>query len=303
AFANTIDLAGADPAREHDFSQDKAALYEVVDSLQAGGATPLYDTAYKAVQWAAAQPAGNRAVLLFTDGKEEKAAGGGSQVANEDSAVREANRAGVPIFTIGLGADADEAYLKRVALETGGTYQHAAQSSELVQLFRNVSDLLKQQYRVTYTSSVPADGQTHTVQVMVKVDQHSASQEAAVGPLPLLVTPAPTPTPASSTETPAPTPTPVAPQPTADAGKVVAPAPTAPAPTASTFFTTTLLGLPTWLWAGIASLALAIVALLLIRGRSGRPSEPVYRCLRCGHKLDGPDAPCPSCGFGGTYTG
>ncbi|MFZ1553398.1 MAG: VWA domain-containing protein [Anaerolineae bacterium] len=303
AFAGRIDLNSVDPTREQTFSTDKTALYTTIDGLQAKGATPLHDAAFKAVQWVALQPAGNRVVLLFTDGKEEKAAGGGSQVANEDSAVREANRAGVPIFTIGLGADADEAYLKRVALETGGTYQHAAQSSELVQLFRNVSDLLKQQYRVTYTSSVPADGQTHTVQVMVKVDQHSASQEATVGPLPLLVTPAPTPTPASPTETPAPTPTPVAPQPTADAGKVVAPAPTAPAPTASTFFTTTLLGLPTWLWAGIASLALAIVALLLIRGRSGRPSEPVYRCLRCGHKLDGPDAPCPSCGFGGTYTG
>lgn len=302
AFAGRIDLKSVDPAREQGFVTDKTPLYAIIDGLQAKGATPLHDAAFKAVQWAALQPPGNRAVLLFTDGKEEKAAGGGSQVANEDSAVREANRAGVPIFTIGLGADADEAYLKRVALETGGTYQHATQSSELVQRFRNVSDLLKQQYRLTYTSNVPADGQTHSVQVMVKVDQHSASQEATLGPLPLLVTPALTPTPASSTDTPVPTPTPVAPQPTADGSKVAAPVPTVPAPTATTFFTTTLLGLPVWAWAGIASLGLAVIALLLIRGRSNRSSEPVYRCLKCGRKLDGPDAPCPTCGSVGTYT-
>lgn len=302
AFAGRIDLSGVDPTREQTFSTDKTALYTTIDGLQAKGATPLHDAAFKAVQWVALQPPGNRALLLFTDGKEEKAAGGGSQVANEDSAVREANRAGVPIFTIGLGADADEAYLKRVALETGGTYQHATQSSELVQRFRNVSDLLKQQYRLTYTSNVPADGQTHSVQVMVKVDQHSASQEATFGPLPLLVTPALTPTPAPATDTPVPPPTPAAPQPTADGSKVAAPVPTVPAPTATTFFTTTFVGLPIWAWAGIASLGLAVMALLLIRGRGNRSSEPVYRCLTCGRKLDGPDAPCPTCGSAGTYT-
>ncbi|MCX7671001.1 MAG: VWA domain-containing protein, partial [Anaerolineae bacterium] len=169
AFSDLIALDAVDATREVGFGADKAALYGVVDRLQAKGWTPLYDTAYKAVRWAATAPAGNRAVLLFTDGKEEKApdGAGGSRVANDDSPIREANRAGVPVFTIGLGADADEAYLKRLALETGGTYQHADNSAELAQLFRNVSELLKQQYRITYTSGLPADGQTHQVLLAV----------------------------------------------------------------------------------------------------------------------------------------
>ena len=169
AFSNLIALDKVDAAREVGFGGDKTALYGVIDRLQAGGWTPLYDTAYKAVTWAAAAPAGNRAVLLFTDGREEKAPDGtgGSKVANDDSPIREANRAGVPVFTVGLGADVDETYLKRLALETGGTYQHAANSAELAQLFRNVADLLKQQYRITYTSGLPADGGMHQVLVAV----------------------------------------------------------------------------------------------------------------------------------------
>jgi len=106
AFSGAIDLEGEDEAREQPFGGDKAVMVAVIDSLQAEGATPLYDAAYKAVQWAASQPSGNRAVVLFTDGKEEKTAdgAGGSRIANEDSPIREANRAGVPVFTISTAA-------------------------------------------------------------------------------------------------------------------------------------------------------------------------------------------------------
>ncbi len=300
AFSDVIALDKVDATREVGFGGDKTALYGVIDGLQAGGWTPLYDTAYKAVTWAAAAPAGNRAVLLFTDGREEKAPNGtgGSKVANDDSPIREANRAGVPVFTVGLGADADETYLKRLALETGGTYQHAAKSAELAQLFRNVADLLKQQYRITYTSGLPADGGTHQVLVAVTVGQHNAFTEAALGPLPLLITPTtvpptatlePTATPVPPTVTPRPSPT-LAPLPT------VAPTPT-PGPTQAGF-----LGLDWPVWGGIGGgiILLAVLATVLGKKATG-PAAPEYRCLRCGHALDAQDSPCPSCGFQGSY--
>ncbi len=299
AFSNVIALDKVDAAREVGFGGDKAALYTAIDRLQANGWTPLYDTAYKAVTWAAAAPAGNRAVLLFTDGKEEKSPDGklGSQVSNDDSPIREANRVGVPVFTIGLGADADEAYLKRLALETGGTYQHAANSTELAQLFRNVADLLKQQYRITYTSGLPADGATHQVLVAVTAGQHNAFTEAQLGPLPLLVTPTPVPPTATPqpTATPAPTFTPQ-PSPTLAPLPTVAPTP-APAPTQASFLG---LGWPAWGGIGGGLVLLAVLAVALGR-RATKPATQAYRCLRCGHALEAKDAPCPSCGFEGSY--
>lgn len=306
AFSNTIALDKVDATREVGFGGDKAALYGVIDGLQAVGWTPLYDTAYKAVTWAAAAPAGNRAVLLFTDGKEEKSPDGkgGSQVANDDSPIREANRAGVPVFTVGLGTDADEAYLKRLALETGGTYQHAANSAELAQLFRNVGDLLKQQYRITYTSGLPADGGMHQVLVAVTAGQHNAFTEAALGPLPLLITPSPVPptataeptaTPVPPTATPQPTFTPL-PSPTLAPLPTLAPTPT-PAPAQAGF-----LGLGWLAWGGIGGAIVLLTALAVAVGRqAAKPVAPSYRCLRCGHALEAKDAPCPSCGFEGSY--
>ncbi|MGB4977488.1 MAG: zinc ribbon domain-containing protein [Anaerolineae bacterium] len=99
------------------------------------------------------------------------------------------------------------------------------------------------------------------------------------------------------TDTPVPPPTLAEPTP-APTTQMIVDKPVEP----QTVVATNLLGLPLWAWAGIVGGGLLIVALLLIRGRSHRPSEPVYRCLKCGRKLDGPDAPCPTCGSAGTYT-
>jgi VWFA-related protein len=298
AFSGAIDLKGIDETKEQPFGGDKEAMYAIIDSLTAEGATPLYDTAFKAVQWAASQPPGNRAVVLFTDGKEEKTGdgSGGSRIANEDSPIREANRAGVPVFTIGLGDDTDEMYLKRLAIETGGVYQHAAHSAELGGLFTNVSDLLKQQYHIMWESGLPADGKAHQVRVDVKVAQHHAFDERAFK-APFIATPTPegaTPAP-TATKTPKPTATftPIPPTPT------LAPTATPLPPVSPPSGDSSGEGMSFWLMAGLGGGGLLLLALagLWLRGRR-KPKEKVvkYHCLTCGHEVDGPGAICPSCG-------
>lgn len=236
AFADAVNLdepfPQLDPSREHDFTADKAPLYRLVDSLIANGYTPLYDAAYKAVRLAARQPAGNRAVLLLSDGRDEGVSGvrgSGSAVANEDMPIREANRARVPVFAIGLGEAIDAPWLRRLALESGGTYQETPDSAQLAELFQNVLQLLKQQYRLTYTSGVPEDGADHSVLVSVKVGDNIAFDEATWGPAPL----APTATPVPPSPTPIPTDTP-SPVPTATPVPTNTPVPTStPVPTAT----------------------------------------------------------------------
>lgn len=309
AFAGSIDLAGADPAREVDFTGDTAALNRSIDALRAGGATPLYDTAAKAVRWAAAQPAGNRAVLLFTDGKEERAqdGSGGSRIANDDTAIREANRAGIPVFTVGLGADADEGYLRRLALETGGAYQHAQDSAELAARFRAVSDLLKQQYRITYSSGLPADGQTHPVMVAVRVGESTASDKAEIGPLPLAPPPTPQPSEPPATATPdAPTPAPEPLEEPTAAGQVTTIGMNGTTSNPEPSARTGLFGIaPVW-WLLIVGVVLAASGLgifvlgsmgVIALGRKNRTGAGgMFRCLRCGAPLPAKNARCPSCG-------
>jgi VWFA-related protein len=182
AFSNTIDLdPGVDPDREHPITGDFAPLYALIDGLKPGGWTPLYDAAYKAVRWAAAEPEGRRAVVLLTDGKERKGDNGksGSQVANEDSAIREANLANVPVFSIGLkSADLNVSYLERLARETGGTYRLAPDPAQLDSLFQAVAGQLRQQVRLTYRSEVPADGKEHVVQIAARAGGHTGFHQA-----------------------------------------------------------------------------------------------------------------------------
>nr|MCW1968503.1 VWA domain-containing protein [Anaerolineae bacterium] len=145
-----------DPIRERDFTLDKVSLAQFVDGLSAGGNTPLYDAAVKAVRLTAREvqtQGGNirRAVIFLTDGRDETASGSaGSQVYNDDSAIIDAKAQRVPIFTIGLGAQRDKAFLTRLATLTGGQSQDAPDSAQLTAQFRNVLQQMKTVHTLRY---------------------------------------------------------------------------------------------------------------------------------------------------------
>lgn len=207
AFATTVNLDKIDPAREITFSNNKKPLYDFIEKLQPGGSTPLYDAAYKSVLMLKDVPLTEpRAILLFTDGYNE-----GSQHTTVDTAVTEAQRRAIPIFTIGLG-EADITYIKELARRTGGEYQAAADSTALAGLFQGVAKRLKTQHVLSYVSTLAADGKTHRVNVKVTVNGVSASAEKETSAFPIIptetATPAPTAT-ARPTVTPTLVPTPI----------------------------------------------------------------------------------------------
>ncbi len=289
AFADQVNLEGPfpqlDPTREHAFTADKEALYRVIDGLQAGGATPLYDAVYKAVRLAAQEPPGNRAVLLLTDGRDEDGKGGpGSNVADEDTPIREANRANVPVFVVGLGNKIDAAYLKRLAAETGGTYQQTPDATALEHLFQNVADLLKQQYVITYKSGVPADGKKHTLEIIVTHQGITALAQATWGPVPFRPTATPSPTPVPThTPTPSPTTTPS-----------LTPVPPVVTPTIAPMNTEEGVSLP--LIGGGVLLLLALLGAFIFKVRGKETAETVP-CPQCGYPLKPDEHVCPECGY------
>ena len=285
-FADQVDLDALNDSRETAFSTDKAAVETVVRGLSAGGNTPLYDAVFKAVRLAAAESGVTRAVLLLTDGRDEVrggARGSGSAVANEDSPLREANRAGVPVFTIGLGEGQDEAWLKRLALETGGSYQSAPSSAELADRFGQVLARLKLRYRLSYRSTA-ADGGRHMLALRVQHGDAEATDEISFLAGQVGMTPEATDGAAA---------------PPGDAGADPAETP-ADADADAGVEGESL----RWRIAEGLLLAFCLLALLAVAlGRRKRRPAP-YRCLNCGHALDGPDSPCPNgCGFSGTYKG
>lgn len=178
AFSDKVDLSTPlvfNPAKEINFTNDKNALKNLIEVLAAdtNPGTPLYDAAVKAIKITASQPPGTRAVILFTDGKDERLAPDGTtilpgSVSAADRPISAAKEARVPVFPIGLGKEIDATYLQRLAEQTGGKYQDTPTSDKLTELFQSIARQLKTQYTVAYTSLLFPDSKDHTLQIKVR---------------------------------------------------------------------------------------------------------------------------------------
>jgi len=190
AFADHVDLdpQHLEEGKEVAFTTDKNGLRNVVNFLdeQIGWDTPLYDAIYKGVKMASNEPVGKRAVIVMTDGRDERDNAQGVPVqdagslSSPDDPINEANQHNIPIFSIGLvglGGKIDTKYLRRLAERTGGVYQRAPEPEELAPLFENVVDQLKQQYVLTYDSTLPDDSNYHSLLIRVQLPQGQAFDE------------------------------------------------------------------------------------------------------------------------------
>lgn len=103
----------------------------------AGGETALGDAIALGVKYLKTQPAQARVLLLFTDG-----ANSTGMLAPERAAWL-AQREGVRIHALGVGAstELDEALLKSIAGQTGGSYVRATDSAAIMAFFNRLDRL------------------------------------------------------------------------------------------------------------------------------------------------------------------
>lgn len=153
-----------------DFTTDHRAARDELSLVDAtrGAGTCLYDAAYQAVQMTATVPSGRRAVALFTDGVDEKPEGGPCSVHNADDVIRIATESGTrtPLYTLGMGGKVDQKSLQRLAQDTGGRFFYSPDSNQLDAIFTRLSDTLRSQYAIKYSST--AGPGSHTLAVTAK---------------------------------------------------------------------------------------------------------------------------------------
>lgn len=134
-----------------DFTENLPALAFAIDRYQVSRrGTCMYDATYTAVEAMLKAPVGRRAVILFTDGKDENAQGKPCSKRTYQELVDLAMQAQVPISTIGLSfkeGAINEVELRSMAGSTGGV-SAIAQQSDLNAAFEQIMLALKAQWMV-----------------------------------------------------------------------------------------------------------------------------------------------------------
>jgi VWFA-related protein len=133
------------------FTNDIPALAGGLAGLKAERGTALYDSVIFSLFYFTGVK-GQRALLLLTDGKDE-----GSRFTFDD-ALDYARRAGVTIYTIGLGDDADKRKLEKLSGETGGRSFFLKSVDELAGIYSTIESELRSQYLIAYQSTNTSGG-------------------------------------------------------------------------------------------------------------------------------------------------
>lgn len=156
-----------------DFTKDKKALSNAIDEIEVEGTkTVLNLAAYRGLQDLESKPQGQRFLILLTDGKDEDIS------INADDAINLAKDKKIPIFSIGFGnnfnqesekydEEANKA-LNRFSILTGGLLFIAIEETDLNSSFNKVIDLLSYQYKLTYNSQMPKDGNDFDITISIK---------------------------------------------------------------------------------------------------------------------------------------
>jgi Ca-activated chloride channel family protein len=171
-----------------DFTTDHTAARQQVEMIQPtpGAGTCLYDAAYETIQQVAnLSSTGRRAVILLTDGRDE--AGGqpcSAYTPNDVIGLASDEETRIPVYTIGLGSEVDAQALENLSYSTGGRYLASPGTTQLEALFGRLSDELRSQYVLHYTSTAAPGEHTLTLKVDYRDIQEQASQRIDLPALP-----------------------------------------------------------------------------------------------------------------------
>lgn len=134
-----------------DYTQNIAAVSFAIDQYKVSNkGTCLYDATYSAVESLQKAPPGRRAIILFTDGRDENASGQPCSKKTFLELSTLAQQTQVPVNTVGLSSRAsnlNEVELKGLAASTGA-FSVIATTDDLAAGFQGIMNGLKAQWMV-----------------------------------------------------------------------------------------------------------------------------------------------------------
>jgi Ca-activated chloride channel family protein len=148
-------------------NSDKGPLLKAIEQITVGKDTALNDAVMNALDLLSPFT-GRRAVVVLTDGKENRSKASRKETINTSVEI------GVPVITVGLGEEVDTGALEAIAGRSGGRAFFAQESGELPNLYRAIARQLINQYRVTLQSGKSLDNGWHRLRVQLKTPKGTA---------------------------------------------------------------------------------------------------------------------------------
>ena len=145
------------------FTSDRAALLAAIAApFDKGGATKMYDAAFRSVEDTGGKSTFRKAVIVATDGTDN------ASVRTLAEVTTVAQNQNVPVFTIGIGASINRTPLEQLAAGTGGLYYEANTSQNLATIYRQISSILyEKQYILKFDQLGKGPGAASSVAVGV----------------------------------------------------------------------------------------------------------------------------------------
>jgi hypothetical protein len=158
-----------------DFTDNPAAISFAIDQYKVSRkGTCLYDAAYTAIESMSKLPAARRAVILFTDGKDENVNGQPCSKHKYQELVDLAMKSQVPLNTIGLSVkegNINAVELQAMSASTGG-FSFVSSTEDLPATFSRIMDALKAQWMAEATI-YPKQGTNNAVLTVTVQDNQT----------------------------------------------------------------------------------------------------------------------------------
>jgi Ca-activated chloride channel family protein len=147
-----------------DFTGDIDRLERFVEGLQAWGGTSLYDAIQYSLGRIKDQP-GRKALIVFTDGADTTSTLTDREVVDYARAVE------ATVYSIGFSGGgpggSPRGFLKKIASETGGQFFAPDKVGDLIKVFAEISNELKNHYLLAYVPKRPPDGTWRQIELTV----------------------------------------------------------------------------------------------------------------------------------------
>jgi Ca-activated chloride channel family protein len=147
-----------------EFTGDISRLENFVQGLQAWGGTSLYDAIQYSLGRIKDQP-GRKAVVVFTDGADT------TSTLKEQDVIDYARAVEGTVYSIGfkgesgLFARSPRGFLRKIAQETGGAFFFPDKVGDLIKVFKEIANELKNHYLLAYSPKRPPDGTWRNIEL------------------------------------------------------------------------------------------------------------------------------------------